>query len=147
MKRLLLITCLLTFATACSKPVAVEIKDACAKPKGTNVVLQGFISLPREMEITKYTRGGQGAGITYKLYLMTKADASGDAVGALFSGTGIAERNKVKSFPANYTWNDLLAYTDDGKEIGPGKLIKVTGEVAADDKEGCRVNVYKIEAP
>jgi hypothetical protein len=147
MKKLGLIAILLTLASACSKPVEVEIKDVCSKPEGTGVIFQGFISLPREMEITKYTRGGQGAGITYKLFMMTKSDASGDAVATVFSGTSANDKNRVKMFPAEYTWNDLLVFTENGEEVRAGKIVKVTGEIAADEKNGCKVNVSKIELP
>lgn len=135
---------LLLFA-ACTKPVAVEIKDVCSKPNGTIVVLHGFISLPREMEITRYTRGGERAGTTYRLHMTTNADSSGHKVAAIFSGTSTAEQNRVKNFPPNYAWSDLIAYTDDGQSFGAGKLLKVTGETDADEKDGCSVNIQKIE--
>lgn len=147
MKRIitLLIVSLSAIACGSSDPLAVEIKDVCAQPAGTYVTTQGFISLPREMEITKYTRGGEGAGITYKLFLMTKADATGESVAAVFSGTSQSAKNRVKMFPEKYTWNDLEAYTDSGEAVRAGKVVKITGQTEADEKTKCKVNVHKID--
>ncbi|MBS1795357.1 MAG: hypothetical protein JSS81_15985 [Acidobacteria bacterium] len=128
-----------------AKPVAVEIRDVCAQKPGTSVVLRGFISLPRELEITRYLRGGQG--VTYKLFLTTKPDGSGDTVAAVFPGTGEAARNRVGMLPADYTRSDLVAFTDDGRELRAGQVVRITGETAADEKHRCRVDVSKIEQP
>lgn len=128
-------------------PIQVEVKDVCSQPAGTNVTIRGYFSLPKQMEVTQYTRGGQGAGINYKLILMTKQDATGDAVFVNMSGTTKPDPNKIKMLPENYTWNDLLAYTDDNKTVAAGELVQLTGEVAADNKDRCKVNVFKIQKP
>jgi hypothetical protein len=149
MKRLIALLAVSLTAIACGDPapVAVDIKDVCAQPVGTYVTIQGFISLPKEMEIIRYTRGGQGAGITYKLFLMTKADATGDSVATVFSGTSQTAKNRIKMFPANYSWNDLEVYTDKDETVRAGKIVKITGPVEADEKTKCKVNANKIELP
>jgi hypothetical protein len=53
------------------------------------------------------------------------------------------EPNKIKPLPGSYTWNDLLVYTDDGKSLGAGQIVKVTGEVEPNEKSKCAVNVTK----
>lgn len=126
-------------------PVSVEVKDVCSQPMGTNVAIKGYFSLPKQLEVTKYTRGGQGAGVNYKLILMTKQDATGDAVFVNMSGTVDPRPNTIKMLPENYTWNDLIAYTDDNKTVVGGQTTQLTGETAADDKDRCKVNVKKIE--
>lgn len=132
---------------ACSEvpPVAVDVKDVCARPEGTNVTIKGYFSLPKQLEVTKYTRGGQGAGINYKLILMTKADATGDAVFVNMSGTVDPRPNKIKMLPDNYTWNDLIAYADDGKTVVGGEAAQLTGTVAPDPKDRCKIDISKIE--
>lgn len=140
---------LIIFLFGCSetKPIAVEIKDVCSQPMGTNVTISGYLSLPQLMEVTKYTRNGQGVSMNYKLFLMTKQDASGNTVAVILSATGISEPNKIKTLPDRYSWSDLIAYTDDGKTDTAGNLIKLTGKVNPNDKNGCQVNVTKIENP
>jgi len=139
----------LFFGASCSEapPIAVEIKDVCSQPIGTNVTIQGYFSLPKSLEVTRYTRGGQGAGINYKLILMTKQDASGDAVFVNMSGTGVTDPNRIKMLPENYTWKDLMAFSNDNKTIVAGELAKLTGPTEADEKDRCKVNVHKIEKP
>lgn len=134
--------------SACSKKaVPVQIKDVCAQPKGTKVEIQGYISLPKEIETIQLRRGQRIESVGLQLYLMTKADATGDAVMATFWVSDKSERNKIKPLGEGYTWKDLLVYTDDGKTAGPGTVIKVTGETEPHEKVGCRVNVSKIELP
>lgn len=149
MKRLITLLVISLTAIGCGtpEPVAVEIKDVCAQPVGTYVTIQGYISLPKEMEIVRYTRGGQGAGITYKLFLMTKADATGDSVATVFSGTSQTAKNRIKMVPEKYTWNDLEVYTDSGEAVRAGKVVKITGDIEADEKTRCKVNANKIELP
>jgi hypothetical protein len=130
-----------------AQPVVVEIKDVCSQPIGTNVTIQGYFSLPKSLEVTRYTRGGQGAGINYKLILMTKQDASGDAVFVNMSGTTATAPNTIKMLPDSYTWKDLTAFTEDNKTIVAGELAKLTGPTAADEKDRCKVNVHKIAKP
>lgn len=131
----------------CSSPKPFEIKDVCAQPEGTAVIIQGYVSLPKTIDTIQLTKGGAITAVGYQLFLMTKADASGDSVKATFWTTTKAEPNKIKAFSQNYTWNDLLVYTDDGKEVGAGKVVKITGETVADSKTGCAVSVKKIETP
>lgn len=126
-------------------PVSVDVKDTCAQPQGTSVTIKGYFSLPKQLEVTKYTRGGQGAGINYKLILMTKQDATGDAVFVNMSGTVDPRPNKIKILPDNYTWNDLIAYTDDNRTVVGGELAQLTGTIDTDPKDKCKVNVSKIE--
>ena len=130
-----------------TKSIAVEIKDVCSQPTGTNVTIFGYLSLPQMLEVTKYTRNGQSVSMSYKLYLMTKQDATGDAAAVILSATGVSEPNKIKTLPDKYTWTDLIAYTDDGKTSMAGNLIKLSGKVNPNDKNGCQVNVIKIENP
>jgi hypothetical protein len=132
-------------ACAGAPPKQVEVRDVCGQPGGTNVTIKGYFSLPKQMEVTKYTRGGQGAGINYKLILMTKQDATGDAVFINMSGTAEPRPNKIKMLPDNYTWNDLIAYTDDSKTALAGEMVKLTGLVELNERDKCKVNVSKIE--
>lgn len=138
---------LLLFGCNETKPVAIEIKDVCSQSIGTNVTIQGYLSLPQMLEVTKYTRGGRGVSMNYKLFLMTKQDATGDAVAVILSATGISEPNKIKTLPEKYTWNDLVAYTNDGKTSIAGNLVKLTGKVNPNEKNGCQLNVIKIDHP
>lgn len=78
---------------------------------------------------------------------MTKADATGDDVRAVFWTSDTGEPNRIKPLPKRYGWNDLLFYTDDGKPLGTGKVVKLTGEVKSNDDGACYVNVTKIENP
>lgn len=129
------------------KAVPLQIKDVCAQPKGTKVEIQGYISLPEKIETIQLTRGGRIEAVGLQLYLMTKADATGDAVRTTFWVSDKSEPNKIKPLSKGYTWKDLLVYTHDGKSAGAGTVIKVTGETEAQDKTGCSVNVSKIELP
>ncbi|MGD9563385.1 MAG: hypothetical protein AB7F88_14100 [Pyrinomonadaceae bacterium] len=126
-------------------PIAIEVKDACSQPNGTNVTVKGYFSLPKQLEVTKYTIGGQGAGINYKLILMTKQDATGDAVFVNMSGTVDPRPNKIKMLPDKYTWNDLVAYTDDNQTVVASNLVQLSGAVELSDKDKCKVNVARIE--
>ena len=135
----------LLFGCGETKPLAVEIKDICSQPKGENVTISGYLSLPQMMEVTKYTRNGESVKMNYKLFLMSKQDTTGDSVAVILSATGISEPNKIKTLPDKYTWNDLVAYTNDGKTSVAGNLIKLTGKVNPNEKNGCQVNVTKIE--
>lgn len=140
-----LFAAILTIACGKTPPRLVEVKDVCSQPEGTNVTIKGYFSLPKQLEVTKYTRGGQGAGINYKLILMTKQDATGDAVFVNMSGTVDPRPNTIKMLPDNYTWKDLVAYTDDNKTAGPGEVVQLTGPVELNEKDKCKVNVWKIE--
>jgi hypothetical protein len=131
----------------CGAPVAVEIKEVCSQPEGTKVVIQGYISLPQRIDTIQMTRGGRIEAVGLQLFVMTKADASGDSVRSVFWTSDKGEPNKIKPLPGSYTWNDLLVYTDDGKSLGAGQIVKVTGEVEPNEKSKCAVNVTKIENP
>ncbi len=135
------------FVVGCSSPKPFEIKDVCAQPEGTKVITQGYLSLPKTIDTIQLTKGGAITAVGYQLFLMTKADASGDAVKVTIWTTTKSEPNKIKPFSQNYTWNDLLVYTDDGKEVPAGKVIKITGETVSDEKTGCTVSITKIETP
>lgn len=146
---LLIATILGTFGCG-SKPVPMDIKDVCKQPIGTNVEVSGYISLPKEVSTIQLRRGGAIKEVGLQLFMMTKQDATGDAVMSTFWTTPKAEGepNKIKPLPMNgYTWNDLLVYTNDGKSAGAGKLIRVSGETVADEKNGCYIYVQKIEIP
>jgi hypothetical protein len=120
------------------------------KPIGTNVEISGYISLPKEITTLQLRQGGAIKAVALQLFMMTKQDATGDAVMTSFWTTPKpeGEPNKIKTLPmSGYTWNDLLVYTDAGKSAGAGKLIKVTGETFADEKNGCFIDVSKIELP
>ena len=148
-KKLVLAFCLmvLLFSGCSRKAVPVQIKDVCAQPKGTKVEIQGYVSLPKEIETIQLTRGGRIEAVGLQLYLMTKADATGEAVMTTFWVSDKSEPNKIKPLSKGYTWNDLLVYTNDGKPVGAGTVIKVTGETEPHEKVGCSVNVRKIELP
>jgi hypothetical protein len=128
-------------------PKPVEIKNVCSQPEGTKVIIQGYVSLPQTIDTIQLTKGGRITEVGYQLFLMTKADATGDAVKATFWTSDAGEPNKIKPLPRGYTWNDLVVYADDSKEITAGKAIKITGEVTPDEKTGCGVAVTKIELP
>ena len=130
----------------CGKPVPVEIKNVCSQPEGTEVVIEGYLSLPNNMERMSY-RKGSSVSVSYQLFLMTKPDATGDEVRTILWGSHEGKPNKIKPLPEKYTWNDLIAYTDDGKTSTAGQKIKLTGAVKANDKGSCDVNVTKIENP
>ena len=127
-------------------PVSVEIKDVCSQPEGTNVAVEGFLSLPNLMERISH-RQGKSVSVSYTLFLMTKPDATGESVRALLWGSHEGQPNKIKPLPEKYTWNDLLVYTDDGKTLGAGQVVKLTGKTQKNDKGGCDINVRKIEKP
>ncbi len=52
----LIIIGILLFACSFDKPVAVEIKDVCSQSEWTNVTIQGYLSLPEMLEVTKFTQ-------------------------------------------------------------------------------------------
>ena len=131
-----------------SRPVAVEIKDVCKQPIGTNVEITGFISLPQLISTIQLRKGGAIKAVGLQLFMMTKADATGDAVMTTFWTSDKGEPNKIKPLPMNsYTLKDLLVYTDDGKSLGAEKVVKIAGTVSPNDKSQCEVNVTKIENP
>lgn len=147
-KLVLTISLMVLLLSGCSKKVVpLQIKDVCAQPKGTVVEIQGYISLPKEIETIQLMRGQRIESVGLNLFLMTKADATGEAVMTTFWVSDKSEPNKIKPLPKGYTWNDLLVYTNDGKPVGAGTVITVTGETVPQDKVGCRVNVKKIELP
>lgn len=131
----------------CGSPKPFEIRDVCAQPEGTNAILQGYPSLPKTIDTIQLTKGGKITAVGYQIFLMTKADASGDAVKVTLWTTNKAEPNKIRAFSNGYSWKDLLVYTNNGKEISAGKMIKITGEIEPDEKTGCAVSVTKIELP
>jgi hypothetical protein len=132
----------------CGKTIVpVEVKDVCAQPEGARIMTQGYISLPQTIDTIQLTKGGSIVAVGLQLFLMTKPDASGEAVRATFWTSDKNEPNKIKPLPRAYTWNDLLVYTDDGKTLGAGKIVKITGEIKPDDKYKCAVSVTKIENP
>ena len=132
----------------CSSPKPFEIKDVCAQPEGTKAILQGYLSLPKTIDTIQLTKGGRIMQVGYQIFLMTKADATGDAVKVTIWTSDKGEPNKIKPLPiTGYTWNDLIVYSNKGEEIKAGKMIKVTGETVPDAKTGCAVSVMKIETP
>ena len=136
------------FLFSCSsKPVAIEIKDVCSQPEGANIIIQGYISLPQQIDTIQLIKKGSISAVGLQLFLMTKADATGDSVKTTFWTSDKGEPNKIKPLPKDYTWSDLLVYTDDGKSLGAGKIVKITGAVSPNDKSKCEVNVTKIENP
>lgn len=147
MKHRILLAFFTMFVFGCSSPKPFEIKDFCAQSPGTKVITQGYLSLPKTVDTIQLTKGGKITAVGYQIFLMTKADATGDAAKVTLWTTNKAEPNKIKAFSNGYSWEDLLVYTDDGKEVRAGKLIKVTGETVADEKTGCAVSVTKIELP
>lgn len=144
LKIILIIGIFLMFG--CSSPKPFEIKDVCSQPKGTKAILQGYLSLPKTIDTIQLTKGGKIMEVGYQIFLMTKADATGDAVKVTIWTTSKNEPNKIKPLPSGYTWNDLIVYSDKGEEIKAGKVIKITGETVPDAKTGCAVSVTKIEA-
>jgi hypothetical protein len=132
---------------ACSEPAAVEIKDVCAKGEGVKIITTGYISLPKTIDTVQLTRKGAIEAVGLQLFVMTKTDATGDAVKATFWVSDKSEPNKIKPLPKVYTWNDLLVYTDDGRTLAAGQLVKVTGTVKPDERTGCEIDVAKIEVP
>lgn len=130
-----------------SSPKPFEIKDVCSQPEGTKAILQGYLSLPKTIDTIQLTKVGKITAVGYQIFLMTKADAGGDAVKVTIWTTNKGEPNKIRAFSNGYSWDDLRVYTDDGEEIGAGRIIKVTGETAPDEKTGCAVSVTKIETP
>lgn len=147
MKKILALIGLLGCSFGCGKaPQPFEIKDVCSQIEGTPVIIQGYLSLPKTIDTIQLTKGGKITQVAYQIFLMTKMDATGDAVKVTLWTTNEREPNKIKSLSMNgYTWNDLFVYASDGKEIPAGKLIKITGETAPDQKTGCAVGVTKIE--
>lgn len=157
LKIIIIIGIFLTFG--CSSPKPFEIKDVCAQREGTEAILQGYLSLPKTIDTIQLTKGGKILDVGYQIFLMTKADATGDAAKVTIWTTNKAEPNKIKAFSNGYSRGDLVVYTDDGKEVGTEKIIeatgetitptmiKVTGETVADEKTGCSVSVTKIELP
>ncbi len=135
------------FVFGCSSPKPFEIKDVCAQPEGTKAILQGYLSLPQTIDTIQLTRGGKISAVGYQLFLVTKADATGDSAKVTIWTTNNNEPNKIKPLPSDYTSNDLVVYSEKGEEINAGKMIKITGESAPDAKTGCAVNVTKIELP
>lgn len=93
------------------------------------------------------TKGGRITAVGYQIFLMTKADASGDAAKVTIWTTNKGEPNKIKAFSNGYSWEDLLVYADNGEEVRAEKVIKITGETVPDEKTGCAVSVTKIELP
>ncbi len=136
------------FMFGCSSPKPFEIKDVCAQPEGTKAILQGYLSLPKTIDTIQLTKGGKIIEVGYQIFLMTEADATGDAAKVTIWTSDKGEPNKIKPLPmSGYTWNDLIVYTDDGNQVKAGKVIKITGETTPDEKTVCAVSVTKIELP
>lgn len=144
--RALIFTGLALCLPGCSKPVAVEIADACRQTPGASVAVRGYVSLPDQIETIKLTRDGRIVAVGLQLYLTTRPDATGDVVKTTFWTSEKGEPNRIKPLAQGYTGNDLLIVTDDGKQIGAGKEITVVGEVKPADDGRCFVNASKIEA-
>ena len=146
MKRLFIaISSLCLFAFGCSSPKPFEIKDVCSQAEGTGVILSGYLSLPKTIDTIQLTKGGAIKAVGYQIFLMSKADVSGDSVNVTIWTSDKGEPNKIKPLPANFAREDLTVYADDSKAISVGAVIKVTGEIVTDAKTGCAVNVTKIE--
>ncbi|MEZ5421628.1 MAG: hypothetical protein R2682_00865 [Pyrinomonadaceae bacterium] len=131
----------------CNTGKQMEIKDACSQSNGTRVILQGYLSLPKTIDTITLKQGSNVMALGNQIFLMTKTDATGDAVKVTIWTTTNKERNKMKPLPSGYSWNDLVVYTDKGDEVKAGKLLKLTGDVRPDEKTGCEVRVTKIETP
>lgn len=135
------------FSCGNSPPKIVDNKEVCAQPAETLITIQGYLSLPEMLEVTKYMRDGQSIRINHKLFLMTEPEVSGEAVAVMVSGTNASEPNKIRSLPTNYRSDDLIAYSDGGETKTVRDLVKLTGIVEPNDKNGCQVSVTKIEDP
>ena len=130
-----------------AKPIAVEIKDVCSQSLGTNVTIQGYLSLPQMLEFTKFRRSGQSERKDYKLFLSSQKNESEDKAAIILLTSESYEPNKIKDLPERASQEDIILYTNDGKTITAEKLFKLTGKVNPNDKNGCQVNVTKIENP
>ncbi len=142
-----LIIVIVLLITGCSKPDPVEIKNVCSQPENAQVVIHGYIYLPQMIDTIQLSRGGQITAVGYQLFMTTRADAGGEEVKATFWASDKGEPNKIKPLPRAYDLDDLIVYTDDGKEIPAGKIVKITGEVKPNEKSKCEINVTKIELP
>lgn len=139
---------LILIVTNCSqKPKSVEIKDVCSQPFGTNVILQGYLSLPKMIDTIQLTKAGKITAVGYQIFLFAETETSDDSVKVTLWTTNKAEPNKIKAFSNGYSWKDLLVYTNDGQEVKSRKTIKITGETTPDEKTNCSVSVTKIEFP
>lgn len=136
----------LLFLFGCNKSAEIEIKDVCRQPGGTKVTIQGYLSLPNNLERIG-NRDDKNSLVSYGLFLMSKPDAGGDKVRTIFRAGFRGEPNRIKILPEKYLWNDLIAYTHDGKISTAGQIVKLTGEVISNSQDNCDVNVTKIETP
>jgi hypothetical protein len=144
----LTVTTLVTFAAGCgqsAKPFA--IRDVCSQPAGTNVVVEGFPSLPRSIETIEVSKGGRIADVAYRIPLMADPDASGTSVKVTIWTTADGEPNRMKSMTNGYGLEELTVYAENGDPVTTGKRVRLTGVTEADRNSGCVVNVTKIETP
>lgn len=143
----LLFVVILTVGCA-SQPFAVEIGDVCSQPRGSDVIVRGYISMPDEIEITKFTRGGDNVGMTYKLSLLGEPEESRVSLAVVIKAGKAGEPNRIRVLPASsYSRSDLVIYAADTREFVDGQLVEITGAVADHDKEVCVVNVESIRQP
>lgn len=145
-QRTILIIALLA-AAACSKPAEpAAIADICGNPNDTLVSAEGYLVLPKQMTI-RTIYGKRENRKTYQLFLVSQPDAKGESVRTIVTGTASDGRNVIRDLPpTEYTFRDLLIYTNDGKTVGAGSRLKVTGTVTqAGADRACDLAVTKIE--
>lgn len=134
----------------CASPQPIELNKACAQPPGARVIVRGYLSLPDVIDTVQLRQGGRITEVGYQIPLMRSPSApaiSGEAVKTTIWATDRSKPNRIRPFPVGPEENDLLVYSDDRREIGPGTAVKITGMTVPDEKSGCVFNAAKIEIP
>jgi len=129
---------MVTFQTVCTAKYA-EIDGAADGPVYKRVTLEGYIGAPSMMVCSSES---------CSVDLFPTAAAEGKGVGAYFKvGNGANEMSKL---PDKFAPSDVKLHTNDGKVLGVGMKVRVTGQRmgSAGDPTVCAIDdVDLVEAP
>ncbi len=115
-----------TFETLCTAKYDATMEKGLEVTK--RVTLEGYLGAPRMLVCSS----------TCNLYLYPTPDRKGD--GIAISLTLGDDPNQLEELPDEYTEQDFKLHTNDGKVVGIGAKIRVTGgRLGTDGKKTCQL--------
>ncbi len=130
---------------SCAVPKRVAIRDVCLEPEGTTVSVDGFVSLPRTVDTVQLSRGGRVAEVGYQLLVTSDGAGTGDSVKVTLWATESRQANRIKAVTEIGRFGELTVYANDGRELGVGEAVRITGVTVPDVVSGCAVTATKVD--
>lgn len=132
-------------AAGCAAPKRVAIRDVCAEPNGATVATDGFVQLPRTVDTVQLTRGGRVEEVGYQVLLTSDESGAGDSVKVTLWATEMRQSNRIKAVTDLANIRDLTVYSNDGRELGIGNAVRITGVTVPDVVAGCTVTATRVD--